>query len=456
MRGLRGVPLVLAAALAACILTARLPPADAAQVPPALAERVAPLLPAVAAIRTVARTPSGRMFFSGSGFVIDPSGLVVTNKHVIKGADEIMVDLPGALGLKAKPIFISEAIDLALLKVDAGRPLTALKLGDSDKVRIGDAVLVIGNPLGVGESLSEGVVSALNRDIRETPFDNFIQTDAAINHGNSGGPMFNLDGEVIGINTALYSSPGNSGSIGIGFAMPINDAHFVIDQFLSSGRVRGGWVGVEVEHITPELAVAFGMKEPRGAIVARVDEKGPAGGGKIRVGDIILQVDGEDVSDPRALARLVVRDDTGAIMPVVLLRDGVRHTVNLTVGETVNDPKRAMAMLGRMETEMMAATPSNPGMTLAPMSTKLRTKFGLRDDQAGVVVTAVEPNSAAANEKIVPGDVIVAVRHRAVRMPADVERALWDIAHQKIAYAALLVQGERGIHWTTLPIGPDR
>jgi serine protease Do len=317
-------------------------------------------------------------------------------------------------------------------------------------------VLVIGNPLGVGESLSEGVVSALNRDIRETPFDNFIQTDAAINHGNSGGPMFNLAGEVIGINTALYSSPGNTGSIGLGFAMPINDAKYIIDQFLKSGRVRGGWIGVEVEHLTPELAAAFGLAEPRGAIVARVDPSGPAGGGKIRVGDIILEVDGKAVSDPRAVARLVAQDDTGTILPVVLLRDGVRHTVNVTVAETVNDPKHAMAVLGRMESEMMSATPSDPGMTLAPITPKLRMKFGLRADQTGVVVTAVEPNSAAANQNIAPGDVIVAVRHSEVKTPADVERALQRIAQQKSGYAALLIQGERGVHWATLPIEPDR
>jgi serine protease Do len=456
MRWLRHTRLLLAIALLARVTSAPAAPADAAAVSPALAERVASLLPSVAAIRTVAHTPNGRMFFSGSGFVIDASGLIATNKHVIKGADEITVDLPDALGLKAKAVFVSEAIDFALLKVDAGRKLPVLKLGDSDTVRVGDAVLVIGNPLGVGESLSEGVVSALNRDIRETPFDNFIQTDAAINHGNSGGPMFNLAGEVIGINTALYSSPGNTGSIGLGFAMPINDARYIIDQFLTSGRVRGGWIGVEVEHVTPELAAAFGLAEPRGAIVARVDPSGPAGGGKIRVGDIILALDGKPVSDPRAVARLVAQDDPGTELSIVLLRNGARHTVSVSVGETVNDPKHAMAVLGRMESEMMSATPSDPGMTLAAITPKLRTKFGLRADQTGVVVTAVEPSSAAANQNIVPGDVIVAVRHSAVKVPADVERALQAIAHQKIGYAALLIQGERGVHWTTLPIEPDR
>ncbi len=449
--------LALAAAIVGGIVA--LPPptaAVAAESFPDLAATVAKVAPAVVAIETVATTPEGRMYFSGSGFIIEPSGIIVTNKHVIKGADEITVNVPHFPPLKAKPLYVSERIDLALLKVNAGTPLPVVKLGNSDTVKIGDRVALIGNPLGIGESVSEGVVSALNRDIRETPYDNFIQTDAALNHGNSGGAMINTAGQVIGISTGLYSSPGNTGSIGLGFAMPINDAKFIINQFLKTGKVRGGWVGVDAQRMTPQLAAGFGLKEPLGAVVSYVDPKGPAAG-KILIGDVVLKVGDRDASDTRAVARLIAEQVTGASLPVVLLRDGVEQTIMLPVGEMYNDPKRAMAMLGRMpEGSMMSATPSSPGMTLAAISDEHRMKFGLQPDQTGVVVTAVTPNSAAAQEKIVPGDVIIAVRGQAVSTPEDVQAALKTIAGHDMHYAALLIHAARGTHWVTLPIQPDR
>jgi serine protease Do len=431
-------------------------PAVAADAAVELAAVVEQVIPSVVAIQTIAQTPEGRMFFSGSGFIIEPSGIIVTNKHVIKGADEITVYVPHLRPLKATVLYVSERIDLALLKVDAGKPLPVVKLGNSDAVKIGDHVALIGNPLGIGESVSEGVVSALNRDIRETPYDNFIQTDAALNHGNSGGAMINTAGEVIGINTGLYSSPGNTGSIGLGFAMPINDAMFIINQFLTTGKVRGGWVGVDAQAMTPELAAAFGLAEPEGAVVSYVDPKGPAAG-KIRIGDVVLRVGDQDASDTRAVARLIARQVNGASLPVLLRRDGVEQTVMVPIGEMYNDPKRAMAMLGRMQSGgMMSATPSHPGMTLVAIGDEHRAKFGLAPDQAGVVVTEVMPNSAAMKEKIVAGDVILAVRGQSVSTPAEVEAALRDLAGHGIRYAALLIHAERGNRWVTLPIEPDK
>jgi serine protease Do len=448
--------LVLAAAITGGIAAPLPPPAVAAETFPELGQVLAKVTPAVVAIQTIAQTAEGRMYFSGSGFIIEPSGIIATNKHVIKGADEITVNVPGLPPFAAKPIYVSERIDLALLKVEAGAPLPVVKLGDSDTVKIGDRVALIGNPLGIGESVSEGVVSALNRDIRETPYDNFIQTDAALNHGNSGGVMINTAGEVIGINTGLYSSPGNTGSIGLGFAMPINDAKFVIDQFLKTGKVRGGWVGVDAQRMTPELAAGFGLKEPLGAVVSYVDPKGPAAG-KIRIGDVVLKVGDQDASDTRAVARLIAQQLTGGALPVILLRDGVEQTIMVPVGEMYNDPKRAMAMLGRMpEGAMMSATPSNPGMTLAAIGEAQRKEFGLAPDQIGVVVTEVAPGGAAAREKIVAGDVILAVRGQSVSTPADVEAALRELASHDVRYAPLLVHAERGNHWVTLPIQPDR
>src|SRR5947209_4668857 len=300
--------------------------AATAEVPSGLAALVAALTPSVVEIKTIANTARGRMFFEGAGFVIDPSGLIATNRHVIAGAYEITVIVPDFPPLSAKAVFISQRFDLAILKVAADRPLPVLKLGDSDAVRIGDPVLLMGNPLGIGRSLSTGVISALNRDIGETMYDHFFQTDAALNHGNSGGPMFNTDGEVIAINTGLTSSPGNTGSIGIGYSLPINDAKFLIDQFLKTGHVHVGTVGVRAQRITTELAAAFGLDAPRGAIVTEVDPKGPAAG-KIRNGDIILGVNDEDASDTRAIARLIAEAPAGESLQIRLRRNGAEQSV---------------------------------------------------------------------------------------------------------------------------------
>ena len=452
---------VLAAACAAMLGGLRPPPAIAAEqglaadLSPALAAQVAPLLPAVVAIQTIAQTPNGRMFFSGSGFIIEPSGIIVTNKHVIKGADEIAVDVPHLAPLKGTVLYVSDRIDLALLKVDAGTPLPVVKLGNSDTVKIGDRVILIGNPLGVGELVSQGVVSALNRDIRETPYDNFIQTDAALNHGNSGGAMFNMAGEVIGITTGLYSSPGNTGSIGLGFAMPINDAHFVIDQYLKTGHVHGGWVGVDAQALTPDLAKAFGVQDVRGAIVTFVDAKGPAAD-KVRVGDIILRVGPQDASDMRAVARLIASRSSGTMLPVVLVRDGVERTVDVPVAELWDDPKRAMASMGRMRDDGMAmATPGNPGMTFAEMSEAVRARFGLSAEVKGVVVTGVTPKSAASLANIAPGDVIERVRDVPVSTPHELLLLLDATAHEQRHFAALLILAQKGRRWVPFPIEPD-
>jgi serine protease Do len=449
--------LALSVLAVACASTLAAPArsAGAAELSAELAERVAPLLPAVVAIQTIAQTPNGRMFFSGSGFIIEPSGIIVTNRHVIKGADEIAVDVPRFPPLEAHVLYVSDRIDLALLKVDAGVALPVVKLGDSDTVRIGDRVILVGNPLGIGESVSQGVVSALNRDIRETPYDNFIQTDAALNHGNSGGAMFNMQGEVIGISTGLYSSPGNTGSIGLGFAMPINDAHFIIDQYLKTGHVHGGWVGVDAQALTPELAAAFGVRESRGAVVTFVDEKGPAAG-KLRVGDVVLRVGEQDASDMRAVARLIASRQSGTILPVVLVRDGVARTVEVPVAEIYNDSKRAMAMTGRMRDDgMVMATPGNPGMVFAELSDATRAKFGLAPEAKGVVVTEVAPNSAAARANIAAGDVIERVRDVPVSTPHELQLLLDATAHEQRHYAALLILGQKGRRWVPFPIAPD-
>lgn len=276
----------------------------ATDLPTDLAMQVSRLLPSVAAIRATGTAGQRSTSLNGSGFVFDSSGLILTNRHVIEGTYKITVDLPAMPPLAAEPVFISQRLDLAILKVDAGHPLPAVTLGDSDTVQVGDTVLLIGNGLGLRTALSTGVISAVNCDIGDTMYDRYFQTDAALNHGNSGGPMFNMHGEVIAVNTGLISSPNNTGSVGIGFSMPINDAKFEIHQFVKSGQVSAGLAGFRSQRVTDDIAAAFRLKTNRGAIITEVDPHGPADG-KIFEGDIILRVNGQDASDVPAVARLI-------------------------------------------------------------------------------------------------------------------------------------------------------
>ncbi len=244
-----------------------------------------------------------RMQSLGSGFIIDASGLVVTNNHVIEGADEITVTLQDNTSLKATVVGRDTAGDIALLKVHSDKPLPALQFGDSTAMRIGDWVLAIGNPFGLGGTVTAGIVSARGRDIHEGPYDDFIQTDAPINRGNSGGPLFNMDGQVIGINTAIYSPSG--GSIGIGFAIPANMAKMDVDQLRQFGHPRRGWLGVRIQEVTPDIAESLGLHPSSGAMVAGVNPNGPADKAHLRNGDVILQFNNQDVKDMRALPRIV-------------------------------------------------------------------------------------------------------------------------------------------------------
>ncbi|MBV8336329.1 MAG: trypsin-like peptidase domain-containing protein [Alphaproteobacteria bacterium] len=420
------------------------------------AEQVASLMPAVVAIQTVATTPQGSMDFVGSGFIIDPSGIIVTNRHVLAAAYEITVTNPEIGPLKAKPIYISGLLDVALLKVEAGRPLPTLKLGDSDSVHVGDEVLLLGNPLGLGLSVSRGVISGFNRDIGESMYDHFFQTDGALNHGNSGGPMVNLRGEVIAVDTALISSPGNTGSIGLGFSMPINDVKFIIDQYLHNGRVIAGYLGARGQPINADLAKAFGLDRARGLAITSVEANGPAAG-QVHVGDIVLEVNGQDASDVRAARRLIASMSPGQSLNMRLLRHGVEQEVTVTVGDAAMNPNAAMSVLGHAPASATAfATPSDPGMTVGEITDEVRRRQMLGNEMKGVLVKAVEPNSAAAYRKVMVGDVIMAVGDQAVATAADLKRELQAVVAKRVQFAALLVSGERGAHWIALPVEADR
>src|SRR6266702_2938862 len=322
----------------------------------------------------------------GSGFIIDPSGIVVTNNHVIADADEVTVILNDGTRLKAEILGRDTKVDLALLRVKTEKPLSAVQFGDSDKLRLGEWVVAIGNPFSLGGTVTAGIVSARNRDINSGPYDNYIQTDAPINRGNSGGPLFNLDGEVVGINTAIISPSG--GSIGIGFSVPSRTAVAVIDQLKQFGETRRGWLGVRIQLVTDDIAESLNIKPPHGALVAGVDEKGPAKPAGIEAGDVIVKFDGKDIHEMRDLPRVVAYTTVGKAVEVVIIRKGLQETKTVTLGRLEDGEKQ-------MADAKTDAQPDKPvvkktlGLDLANLDDSLRTKYKVKDSVKGVVIVAV-------------------------------------------------------------------
>lgn len=380
---------------------------------------------------------------AGSGFVIDASGIVVTNNHVIGDANEIMVIFSDGSKLKAEVVGKDAKVDLAVLKVKSDKPLKAVKLGDSEKMRIGDWVIAIGNPFGLGGSVSAGIVSARNRDIQQGPYDTYIQTDAAINKGNSGGPLFNMSGEVIGINTAILSPSG--GSVGIGFAVPSNLALPVINQLRDFGETRRGWLGVKIQNIDDATAEALGVGKPRGALIAGIDEKGPGKPAGLEVGDVILKFDGKDVKDSRDLPRIVAATPVGKDVPVEILRKGKELTKSVKLGRLEDGEKTQSASL---KTE--AETPAKPasatvlGLELSGVNDEIRKRFSIKDGVKGVVITKVEADSPAADKRIVPGELVVEIGQEPVNSPADVTKRIDALKKEGKKAALLLVSNAQG------------
>ncbi len=355
----------------------------------------------------------------GSGFVIDPSGIIVTNNHVIADADEIEANFTDGSKLTAEVIGRDPKIDIAVLKVNPDKPLQAVKFGDSNAIRVGDWVMAIGNPFGLGGSVTLGIVSARNRDINSGPYDDFIQTDAAINRGNSGGPLFNMAGEVIGVNTAIISPSG--GSIGIGFSVPSATAEPVVDQLQRFGETRRGWLGVRIQTVTDEIAESLGLDSKKGALVADVTKGGPAEPAGIKAGDIILKFDGRDVPEMRMLPRIVADTGPGKTVDVVILRKGEEVTLRVTVGRLEEGEKKtASAPDKEEEKKKEVVTKSVLGMTLSDLTDELRTKYKISNDVSGVVITAIEEGSEAAEKRISEGEVVVEVNQEEVKTPQDV------------------------------------
>jgi serine protease Do len=373
----------------------------------------------------------------GSGFVIDASGIIVTNEHVIRNAEEITVILNNGTRLRAELIGEDSYIDVAVLRVQPSTPLPVVKFADSDQIRVGEPVMAIGNPSGLGGTVTAGIVSAKNRDIRLGPFDNFIQTDAAINRGNSGGPLFNMAGDVIGINTLGLSRSG--GSIGLNFAVPANTAQPIISQLREFGETKRGWLGVNVQEITNEIAEALRLDAPRGALISGVDPRGPAGPAGMRTGDVIVSFNGREVRSPQELPRIVAEAPVGSTVPVSVMRDGRSATLTVTLGR-----RETNIPTSRDRRTRRAPVVSTLGMQLSSITPELRDQLELRDDARGVVIIAVNRTSVAAGRGIRPGTVIAEVHNKAVESPSDFVRRVETLKAEGRRSAVFLVLNANG------------
>jgi serine protease Do len=346
----------------------------------------------------------------GSGFIIDADGSILTNNHVVENAQKIVVKLSDDQEFEAKVVGRDAKTDIAIIKINAKTALTAASLGDSDHLDVGEWVVAIGNPFGLDSTVTSGIVSAKGRHIGQGPYDNFIQTDASINPGNSGGPLINLRGEVIGINTAIFSRTG--GNMGIGFAIPINLAKELLPQLRGKGKVTRGYLGVLIQKVTPEIAESLGMERGYGALVANVSKDGPADKAGVKVGDVIVEFDGKEVKDSAELPIIVARTTVDKKVSMKVLRDKKEVTLNVAVGELKDE-------------EVVASVPEKGelGLTVQKLTPQLAENLGL-DKADGVVVTAVEPGSAGDEAGVRRGDVIVEVDRKPVRGVEDYRKAI--------------------------------
>jgi serine protease Do len=389
----------------------------------------------------------------GSGFIIDNAGHVVTNNHVIQDAEEITVILHDNTRLEAKVVGRDAKTDLAVLKIKPDQKLAAVSFGDSDKTRVGDWVVAIGNPFGLGGTVTAGIISARGRDIQSGPYDDYLQTDASINRGNSGGPMFNLDGQVIGINTAIYSPSG--GSVGIGFAIPSATARTVVEQLIAHGQVKRGWLGVHIQGVTDELAESLGMKEAMGALVASTTKGGPAEKAQIQPGDVIVEFDGHPVPEMRKLPRMVGDTPVGKAVDVVVWRGGKKVALKVTLGELEDEGvETASADTSQKDSGTGGAVEvGDIGVQVAAVSKGTRERFGLPDDAKGVVISGVKNGGPAAEKGIRAGDILVEVNQEPVTAPLQVKAKVDEAKKAGRKSVMLLVQGQGGARFVVVKLG---
>ena len=479
-----GLALLLALSAFAVALVAQPAPGSTLEIPESFADLAEDLLPSVVNISTtqalqrrtqdVPQAPPGspfedffREFFDrnqqdnaprrratslGSGFIIDTDGLIVTNNHVIAEADEITVILADDTRHDARVLGRDPKTDLALLQIETGRRLTAVPWGNSESARVGDWVVAIGNPFGLGGSVTAGIISAQQRNINAGPYDSFIQTDASINRGNSGGPLFNMNGEVIGVNTAIFSPSG--GSVGIGFSIPATIAQRVVGQLREFGRTKRGWLGVRIQMVTDEIAESLGLDEAHGALVASVAEGGPAESGTIEAGDVILTFNGSDIDQMRDLPRVVAETEIGRVVPVEVWRKGERQTVSVEVGELEETAEAQLASLTQEEETVEPETGSVDalGLSLTTLTEDFRREFGLGEDAAGVLVTTVQAEGAAAEKGLRAGDLIMEVSQEEVATPADVAARVMEAQNEGRRSVLLLINRSGELRFVALRI----
>ena len=396
----------------------------------------------------------GQMFRSqamGSGFIIDPTGYIVTNNHVIDGANKISAKMPNGREFTAKLVGTDEATDVALLKVDGVTDLPMVAFGDDRRVRVGDWVVAVGNPFGLGGTVTAGIVSSIGRDIGNGPYTDFIQIDASINQGNSGGPTFDLSGRVIGVNSAIFSPSG--GSVGIGFAIPASTVKAIVDQLRQNGTVARGWLGVQIQNLTPDLAASLGAGSEKGAIVANVIDDSPAAKAGFKQGDVILSINGTEIDDNRDLTRKVASLLAGDRAQFTVLRDGSRQNITALIAKR-DDAQLASAApppnQGKGNGPRAPAPTTTLGMELQGLTQDLRDQFDIDMNVNGVVVSNVDPNSEAAEKGFRPGDVIVSVGNRNVRAPSDIEQGIADARRSNRESILFLITGRGGQRYVAL------
>lgn len=385
----------------------------------------------------------------GSGFIVDPSGLVITNNHVIADADSVTVTLANNRTFDAEIVGRDPKTDLAVLKIQSDETFPYVGWGNSDESRVGDWVLAIGNPFGLGGTVTAGIISARARNINAGPYDDFIQTDASINRGNSGGPMFNLAGDVVGINTAIFSPSG--GSVGIGFAIPSNLAKPIVDQLIDFGRTRRGWLGVRIQTVTNELAESLGLDTARGALIAEVTKDGPAADFGLTQGDVVLFFDGKPVEAMRNLPRIVAETVIGKEVDVIIWRGNREVTLQVEVGEL---PETVPQLAAIDPTESPSVVEEEVlGMTLSPLTADLREQFSLSDDVNGVLVTGVSGDGAAAERGLRPGDIVVEVAQEEVSTPSQLAEKVRAIEKSGRKSVLLLIQRGGDLRFVAVRLG---
>jgi serine protease Do len=402
--------------------------------------------------------PSEKVTSLGSGFIVDPTGYIVTCNHVITDADDIRVTLqddPNS-NIKARVVGRDPKTDLAILKIEFSHPLPYVRWGNSDKARVGDRVVAIGNAFGLGGTVTSGIISARGRSLEDSSYDTFLQTDAPINKGNSGGPMFNMAGEVIGINSAIYSPTG--GSVGIGFAIPSALAQPVLQELRKSGHIKRGWIGVQIQEVTSEIADTVGLPKAEGALVANAADGGPAAAAGLHAGDVILKFDGHDVTEMRDLPRIVADTEIGKTAPLEVWRKGQKISLKVKVGKLKDEEQTADTQSDEPE-GVTPGAPSNAkqfnqlGLSLAPLSSGLRDQYQIDSAVKGVVVTAVEDGRPAADKGIQPGDVILEINQEAVAATSQVASAIDKARQSGRKSVLLLVARGNDRSFIALPIG---